>query len=140
MGGPILKSAGKRAVHDVGCVVPGLGVGDSGGGLVVSGQPNAGFRSPVTGALVGGSKAHAGKGISEGSSTISGALRNSGLGNVKLPGGRIYPAFRGYPWPGGGFGLTQNNRLGVLLGRWAPYAGVAGMVYGAFSLNACLSQ
>jgi hypothetical protein len=41
----------RRATHDLGCVGIPLGAGDASGALFVSGQPTAGFRSPVTGRL-----------------------------------------------------------------------------------------
>jgi RHS repeat-associated protein len=139
-GGPVLRAAGTRAYHDAVCVVPGFAIGGVGGVGLVGGQPNAGFRSPITNTLVGGSKPHAGQGMSQGSSTISEWLRGTKIGQWKLPGGRIWPAPKGYPWPGGRFGRTLNDKLGPLAGRWAPYIGFAGMAYGAYQVNGCLSQ
>ena len=132
----VITVAYYRTAHDLGCAGMGFAVGDAGGALFVSGQPNAGFRSPVSGKLVGGSKPFASGGASAGSSTLSGALRDALP--QRLPGQVPTPV--GGPGTGRAFGMQGSNRLGVVLGRWAPFVGVAGMAYGAYSMNACLSQ
>ncbi len=132
----VLTVAYYRTAHDLGCAGMGFAAGDAGGALFVSGQPNAGFRSPVSGRLVGGSKPFASGGASAGSSTLSGALRDALP--QKLP--SQVPTPVGGPGTGRAFSMQGSNRLGVVLGRWAPFVGAAGIAYGAYSLNACLSQ
>lgn len=132
----VITVAYYRTAHDLGCAGMGFAVGDAGGALFVSGQPNAGFRSPVSGKLFGGSKPFASGGASAGSSTLSGALRDALP--QKLPGQVPTPV--GGPGTGRAFSMQGSNRLGVVLGRWAPFLGAAGMAYGAYSMNACLSQ
>jgi RHS repeat-associated protein len=125
-----------RSAHDLGCVGLGAAVGDAGGALFVSGQPNAGFRSPVSGRLVGGTKPFASAGASAGSSSLSGALRDALP--QKLPGQVPTPV--GGPGTGRALSMQGSNRLGVVLGRWAPFVGAAGTAYGLYKLNSCLSE
>jgi RHS repeat-associated protein len=132
----IITLAYDRTAHDLGCARLGFAAGDAGGALFVPGQPNAGFRSPVSGKLVGGSKPFASGGASAGSSTLSGALRDA-LPQT-LPGQVPTPV--GGLGTGRAFSMQGSNRLGVVLGRWAPFVGAAATAYGAYSLNACLSQ
>lgn len=131
-----ITAAYHRTAHNLGCVGLGFAAGDAGGGLFVSGQPNAGFRSPVSGRLVGGTKPFATPGSSVGSSTLSGALRDA-LPQA-LP--RQFPTPVGGPGTGRALSMQGSNRLGVVLGRWAPFAGAAGVAYAAYSMHACLSE
>jgi hypothetical protein len=133
-GGAVLKAAGRRAAHDLGCVVPGFGAGSAGGGLVLSGQPNPGFKSPVTGALVGGSKPFATPGASAGSSTLSSTLRDALPQRLPF---RV-PTPVGGPGTGRAFGVQATKSLGAAVGRWAPFLGWAGVAYGAYQVNSCL--
>jgi hypothetical protein len=130
----VLKAAGQRAAHDLGCVVPGFTAGTAGGGLVVSSQPNPGFRSPVTGTLVGGSKPFATPGASAGSSTLSETLRHALPQRLPF---RV-PTPVGGPGTARAFGVQATNRLGVAVARWAPFVGFAGVAYGAYQVNSCL--
>jgi hypothetical protein len=114
----------------------GFAAGDAGGALFVSGQPNAGFRSPVSGKLVGGSKPFASGGASSGSSTLSGALRDALP--QRLPGQVPTPV--GGPGTGRALSMQGSNRLGVVLGRWAPFLGAALTAYELYKLNSCLSE
>jgi hypothetical protein len=132
----VITVAYYRTAHDLGCAGLGFVAGDAGGALFVSGQPNAGFRSPVSGRLVGGTKPFATPGSSAGSSTLSGALRDT-LPQT-LP--HQVPTPVGGPGTGRAFSMQGSNRLGVVLGRWAPFAGVVGVAYGSYSTYACLSE
>jgi RHS repeat-associated protein len=125
-----------RSSHDLACLGYGFAAGDAGGALFVSGQPNAGFRSPVSGKLVGGSKPFASGGASSGSSTLSGALRDALP--QRLPGQVPTPV--GGPGTGRALSMQGSNRLGVVLGRWAPFLGAALTAYELYKLNSCLSE
>ena len=94
----ILALAYYRSAHDLGCVGLGAAVGDA---LFVSGQPNVGFSSPVSGRLVGGTKPFASVGASAGSASLSGALRDALP--QKLPGQ--------VPMPVGGPGTGRALRM-----------------------------
>ena len=120
----ILNTAGNEAAHGLGCWGIPMGSGAAGGTLFKLGQPVAGTKPFTT------------PGSSLGTSPISSGLRD-GIG-TRLP-------FK-IPTPVGGlgtgrpFGIAGTRSLGGAIGRWAPFAGIGGVIYGAVSLNSCLSQ
>jgi len=104
--------------------IPTVGAGATGGGLFTLGQPVVGSKPFVT------------PGSSIGTSPISSGLRNV------IPGRMPFQL----PTPVGGLGtgrplsFTWTNSPGALLGRWAPFVGVASVIYGVVQLNDCLSS
>jgi RHS repeat-associated protein len=118
------------------CIGVPLTTGGAGGALIVGGQPSAGFKSPVTGKLVGSSKPFATPGASGGSSTISSALRDALPQRLPMQ----VPTPVGGPGTGRALGVQGSNRLGAILGRYAPFVGIATTAYSLYKLNTCLAQ
>lgn len=135
-GASTLRAAGQKAAHDASCVIPGFSVGGAGGGLFVGGQPNVGFKSPITNTLVGGSKPFATPGASAGSSTLSSALRDAWPKRLPF---RV-PTPVGGPGTGRALSMKASNSVGAVVGRWAPFVGVAGIAYGAYQVSSCLGK
>ncbi len=121
-GAQILKAVGDNASHGLACFGQASPFG-LGGALFIMGQPVPGTKPFVT------------PGSSVGTSPISSALRGS------LPDAPVQlPMLVGGPGTGRDLSMAWTTDTGAWLGRAAPFLGIAGLVWGLFSLNSCLSS
>jgi len=122
-GAVVVSAVGERASHDLGCVIPGMGVTSGGAGLYMNSQPVAGTKPFVT------------PGSSVGTSNITGALRGR-LGTSGVP----LPTVVGGPGTGRALAVSYTTDVGAFVGRAAPFVGMAGIVIGSVHTYNCLSQ
>jgi RHS repeat-associated protein len=120
----VITVAYYRTAHNLDCAGLSFINGSVEGGYAYNGREVAGFRSPVTGRLVGGYKSAAPPGAAQGSSTFSWRMREA----------LSWSAGRKIPGAGGA------STFGAAAGRIVPKLGFLGAVWNAFQINACLSE